>query len=189
MKKFISTIVLCLFAVMQSSASHLKFMDVEITGSVNEFKEKLISNGLKFESEMESAYKMTGKFANIDGCEIYLCFSPETETIHQVVVYFPEICRWRDLKKEYFKIKKYYDAKYEIVDEFAYFIWPYEEGHGNEMDIIWRGDSHYETYYQNDFGCISLVIAQHGQVCVSYEDDASTERAEDEIQSKIYSQI
>ena len=94
MKKFGITVIICLAAIVCQAQDHLKFMDIPLNGSLEEFCNKLINEKGFLASYMTDGEqylnmetkKLIGNFYGVNHCTLYIRKHDRLENISSVVV-------------------------------------------------------------------------------------------------------
>ena len=95
MKKGIFTIVICMIVIVSQAQEHLRFMDIPLDGTFENFCNKLISEkGLSASKMTEDeeyfdmeARKLVGTFYGIKNCDIYVRKHDRLNDVSSVVVW------------------------------------------------------------------------------------------------------
>lgn len=153
-----------------SNSIHLTFRDIEINGPAKVISENLKKLGYVVEGTMDDGYILTGSFAGVRDCTIYVVESEYTHETYRIMIAFPERQQWYQLEPEYMKLKNMFTQKYGEPDSNEFFLDPYEDGDGYEMTALSSGNCIYNSTFNTDKGSIRILLAEHGQVLVSYED-------------------
>lgn len=190
MKTFISFVFLFvpLLCSAKSPSEHMLFMGMPIAGSAECFITKLEEKGFVKSSEYETLYTFHGKFAN-EFVELSFLASPITKTVCKVIIYFPEKTSWDKLKADYFEKKELYRSKYLLSSEFEFFIDPYDEGDGYELQAVALEKCKYYSFFKDTEGGIVLSICPQKSVKVTYEDTKNMKIAKQEFESKAFDDI
>ena len=175
MKRVLLACFMIIFAVICTAQSHLNFMGIPMTGHIFDFSEKLKEKGFSITSTEANVVFMKGKFTD-KPVDIGISSSPITNGVCRIMVFFePNDC-WSTLKKEYTDLKRMYELKYTLDKEYHFFIHPYNEGDGYEMQAVRTDKCRYASFFNATFGNIHLEISKLGRIVVVYEDSDNTEK-------------
>lgn len=167
---------------------HLTFRQLPINGPANQFIANLENMGytIKFPySHERRTATLTGPFAGVNNCEVYVVGTPLTETVCRVIVYFPEQKVWYNIKSEYNKWKDKFTSKYGKPTSYEFFSDPYYEGDGSEMTALYSEHCTYSSYFKDieSGGTIVVKMTTYDCVAIIYEDKYSTEIDDKETKS------
>lgn len=160
--------------------THLSFRQLPINGSVSQFIANLETVGytqkFSYSHEKRTAV-LTGSFAGVNNCEIYVVGTPLTETVCRVIVYFPEQKVWYNIKSEYNKWKDKFTSKYGKPNSYEFFSDPFYEGDGSEMTALYSEHCTYASYFNDNESGGTIVVKMTTYYCVAiiYEDKYNTE--------------
>ncbi len=187
MKKLFFMLIALLYinaAKAQESDEHLMFMGIPIDGEVVEFVSKLQQKGLNLINTDKEIATLNGNFAG-ENCEIYVIYSPTSSVVSLVTVFFPKNNSWSSIKSDFNQLKDDYTHKYgQPKNNYDFFIKPYYEGDGYEMQAIRNDKCRYVTVWNLEHGNIWLEIGDTEQVIVRYYDKTNEElRAEEKSKS------
>lgn len=174
----------------QNISNQVKFKDIPIKGCLDEMIEKIKSLDYKFEEKSEdgSVAIFRGSFANED-CEIVLYASPKTKIMHSVIVNFKERHNWHSLKSKYQELKKQLMTKYNSTPKSReYFIDPYYEGDGYEIQALKLGKCYYFSTFNFYNGKIGLYIIED-KIQLLYQDFEGYEINKKEENEKSYDDL
>ena len=101
-----------MFVMAQTPNNHLTFKGIPITGTLENFAQKLEAKGFEKKYSDKTSVEFEGEFAEYSECEIYIYKVPNQNIVHKVVVFFPEESSWEDLEKEYNQCKGMLTNKY-----------------------------------------------------------------------------
>lgn len=190
MKKLFLLLILTLNSLLLSAQSHITFKGIPVDGPVSTFIEKLEKKGYKLWKEFDSGYAMSGSFTG-EEATIYVLFSPKTKTVWKVgVTINQDINDWSIIKNNYLEYKQYYINKYgEPHDDFNFFISPYKENDGNEIQAIGEDKCRYSCFFMLEEGYIEIKISKFKDITISYEDAINLKKMELEKSSIIYEDI
>ena len=189
MKK-IKLIALLLFVSIYcfGQDEHLKFRNIDITGNVTEFVDKLKGLGYSVALESDEAHILNGLFIGKE-CRICVLITEKTKTVWGVGVFLPENNAWTALQSEYKTIKEQLVKKYgQISNNIEIFHSPYFEGDGREMAALENNKCTYVSYWEIRTGTIMLKISNN-TLLISYYDKINTEKSENEKIEKIYDDL
>lgn len=152
----------------QEAETHLKFKDIAITGSIENFVEQLKSKGYKLLVQTDATAAMTGDFAN-SNCTILISATKKTKQVYSVVVY-DESDLWKSLKSDYLNFKKLLTQKYQVTPRSSEtFSSPYYEGDGYELQASKLNKCLYYSIYEVPNGEIKLAILKK-RISLLYSD-------------------
>ena len=115
MKRIITIAVLIfsfMFVMAQTPNKYLTFEGIPITGTLENFAQKLVAKGFKKIDSDKTYVELEGKFAGYSGCKIYVFKVPNRNIVYGVGVVFPKKSSWANLEKEYYKFKGMLTNKY-----------------------------------------------------------------------------
>lgn len=92
----------------------------------------------------------------------------------------PEAIDWQSIKEDYNKLKNLYTKNLGVGMSKEYFLSPYTDGDGKEMDALNAGKIDYATYWKSESGIIMVSIMNSKQVYVVYQDKTNNIIAENE---------
>ena len=163
MKRILTIAVLTfsfMLVLVQNSNNHLTFEGIPITGTLENF-----------------AQKLEGEFAGYSECEIYIYKVPNQNIVHKVVVFFPEESSWEDLEKEYNQCKgmltNQYGKPISCSETFKGGASNFRDS--DKMSLVEKGECNYLSQWKVDNGSIELYITygkeeSYGLVILKYND-------------------
>ena len=101
-----------MFIMAQTSNNHLTFKGIPITGTVENFVEKLVAKGFKKIYSYKTYVELEGEFAGYSDCKITVFKILNRNIVRKVVVSFPTVSSWTRLEKEYNQFKDMLTHKY-----------------------------------------------------------------------------
>ena len=101
-----------MFVMTQTPNKHLTFKGIPITGTLENFAQKLEAKGFEKKYSDKNVVVFKGEFAGYSGCEIYVYKAPNRNIVYKVVVFFPKESSWVYLEKEYNQFKDMLTNKY-----------------------------------------------------------------------------
>lgn len=151
---------------------HLTFKGIPITGASEDISMQLQSIGFIQEKVYPNrCISLTGTFAAIEDCIIFIIYSKLGETTWQVEVWFPELHNWFDLKAQYNRFKDAFIKKYgRPQKDFSFFMPPYEEGGGDELYALESENVTYMSFFYTDLGVITVELDKSCCLKITYED-------------------
>ena len=190
--KRIPTIVAFIFSFMfvmaQTPNNHLTFKGIPITGTLENFVQKMEAKGFRKIYSDKSFIGLEGEFAGYPGCEIYVYKIPNRNIVYKVVVFFPKESSWAYLEKEYNQFKDMLTNKY---GDPSWYSETFKEGASTfnddaKMSSLKKGNCDYWTQWKVNNGYIEMRIrpitdTYNGYVCLIYFDkinDALAEKAQ-----------
>ena len=191
--KRLLTIVAFIFSFMfimaQTSNNHLTFKGIPITGTLENFAQKLEAKGFEKIYSDKEAVVLKGEFAGYSGCEIYVYKIPNRNIVHKVAVSFPEKKSWARLEEEYNKFKGMLTNKY---GDPTLHSEKFKEGASTVSDLakmssLKAGNCYYWTQWQVDNGdlrmdIVPIIDTNDGCISLAYFDyinDALTDKAKE----------
>lgn len=163
-----------LFAVMLMSTTffaqeHLDFRGVPINGHVDSFIAKMEGLGYTLEENSDGVAMMEGKFINKD-VDLFIVYTPQTNTVWKVGVFFDKATSWSSIKSDYREYKELYKKKYGEGKSYEFFSKPYYEGDGYELQAVRKEKCRYTTFFECATGNITVEISSSERILISYED-------------------
>ncbi len=188
MKKILTlmTLIMAFATQLSAQSEHFTFRDIPITGTVEEFGERLKELGYT-PTGIPTQYK--GKFIGED-CILSVSSSEYTGLVYYVAVQFETTNSWISLKSNYSAIQELCTSKYgKPLLSLRSFDSPYYEGDGYEISAIKLGKCTYADIWEVDNGKIRMGIPQNCSIILFYADkinedlheQAKRESAESEI--------
>ena len=164
MKRFLTIAVLIfsfMFVMAQTPNKHLTFKGIPITGTLEDFAQKIEAKGFKKTFSGKIAAEFEGEFAGYSGCKIYVFKIPNRNIVHKVVVVLPEKSSWARLEEEYNKFKGMLTNKY---GESSWSSEKFKEGaltfnDDAKMASLKEGNCDYGTAWKVDNGYITVQIS------------------------------
>jgi len=101
-----------MFVMAQTPNKHLTFKGIPITGTLENFAQKMEAKGLKKTFSGEIGAEFEGVFAGYSECKIYVIKIPNRNIVHKVVVFLPPKSSWARLEEEYNQFKGMLTNKY-----------------------------------------------------------------------------
>ena len=169
----------------QTSNNHLTFMGIPITGTVENFAQKLGAKGFKKVFSNKDAVVFEGKFAGYSGCKIYVFKVPNRNIVYGVGVVFPKKSSWANLEEEYNKFKDMLTNK---CGKPASHSETFKEGASTfndeaKMRSLKEGNCDYWTRWNVENGYIrvkifSLPDTDYGNISLIYYDKINSDLAD-----------
>lgn len=185
----IGLMIMSLCVMAQTESSHLTFRGIPIDGNINAFVSKLEAKGYEKKKSIENGYIMEGSFMGRT-CELYVFCSPTSRLATKVTAYYPKDNSWSSIKSDYEACKEQYTKKYgKPTDTFEFFMDPYYEGDGFELQAIRLEKAVYCSFWKSSEGIILLKISEYEQISISYEDAQNIEVMGNERDAKIQDEI
>jgi len=175
--KRISLLLLSLFISLTLYAQdHLTFKGIPIDGPLSAFVEQMKAAGFTLTLSTTNGVAMEGTFAGFDDCTVLIVCTANSKTVWKVAVKLPVQNSWSSARYRYADFKDRFTDKYgKPSDCFEFFMSPYEEGDGYELQAIGLEKGHYSTYWQLPGGIIAVEISASnntkGWVQFTYEDN------------------
>lgn len=171
--------------------AHPAFLGVPICGALNDFIAKMEELGFvrKETVDTQANYiSMTGRFGHNENAEITIYYTPQTHTVKRVVVFDMRFTSWGSLKSKYIAYKTALQQKYGIAESYEFFISPYYDGDGRELDALENEKVQYVSFWPIDGGIISLRILNL-MIAICFEDCAGVQIDKVEEQNMITNYI
>ncbi len=167
---------------------HLEFKGIEITGTIDNVIEKLKKAGYTLTEKDEDGAVLDGTFANED-CQLLVSLTPKTKKVYSISVFFNKKDSWYSLKADYKELKQSLKNKYDIrPDDDEFFIDPYYEGDGYELQALRLSKCIYRSNYELNDGEITLTILSN-RIVLIYEDKKGGEINEREKSQNAYDDL
>lgn len=167
---------------------HLEFKGIEITGTIDNVIEKLKKAGYTLAEKDEDGAVLDGTFANED-CQLLVSLTPKTKKVYSISVFFNKKDSWYSLKADYKELKQSLKNKYDIrPDDDEFFIDPYYEGDGYELQALRLSKCIYRSKYELNDGEITLAILSN-RIVLIYEDKKGDEINEREKSQNAYDDL
>ena len=179
-----------MFVMAQTPNNHLTFKGIPITGTLENFAQKMQAKGFRKIYSDRRRIGFEGEFAGYSGCEIYVYKIPNRNIVYRVVVYFPKESSWTRLEKEYNRLKDMLTNKY---GELALQSETFKEGASTfnddaKMASLKEGNCDYWTQWKVENGDIQVEISpiidtDDGNIRLTYFDkinDALTKKAKED---------
>ena len=149
-----------MFVMAQTSNNHLTFKGIPITGTVENFAQKLGAKGFEKKYSDKSCVGFEGEFAGYSGCKIYVFKVPNRNIVHKVAVAFPKESSWANLEKEYNQFKDMLTNKY---GEPSWYSETFKEGASTfndyaKMESLKEGNCYYWKQWEVKNGSIKVRI-------------------------------
>ena len=163
MKRLLTIAVLIfsfMFVMAQTPNNHLTFKGIPITGTLEDFAQKMEAKGFRKISSATNFIAFEGEFAGYSECKIFVHKVPNRNIVHKVVVFFPKESSWARLEEEYNKFKGMLTNKY---GEPTLRSEKFKEGALTFSDSAKRlslkeGNCDYWTQWEVYNGCIEIKI-------------------------------
>ena len=179
-----------MFVMAQTPNNHLTFKGIPITGTLENFAQKLEAKGFEKIYSDKEAVVLKGEFAGYSECEIYVVKIPNRNIVHKVAVSFPEKKSWARLEEEYNKFKGMLTNKY---GDPTLHSEKFKEGASTfsdaaKMSTLKEGNCNYWAEWGTDNGIIKVQIfsipnTYDGQIVLIYFDkinDALADKAKED---------
>ncbi len=111
MKKLFFILVAFIISAYVMAEGHLKFKGVEMTGTPQEFVQKLKDKGLTFIQDENGTYTMLGEFATFKDCVVAITTS-DNKVVKVSVIIPDETLSWNILYGKYVALKEMLTSKY-----------------------------------------------------------------------------
>ena len=164
MKKILIIAVLIfafMFVMVQNSDNHFTFEGIPITGTLENFAQKLVAKGFKKIDSDKTCVVLEGEFAGYSGCNIYVVKVPNRNVVYKVIVFLPEKSSWANLEEEYNQFKGMLTNKY---GKPASQSKTFKEGaftfsDAAKMSSLKAGNCDYRTQWEVENGDIKVAIS------------------------------
>ena len=149
-----------MFVMAQTPNNHLTFKGIPITGTVENFAQKMEAKGFRKIDSNKRCVVFKGEFAGYSECEILVVKVPNRNVVYKVVVLFPKESSWANLEKEYNQFKDMLTNKYgEPFGSSETF----KEGASTfsdeaKMSSLKKGNCDYRTVWKVENGFIGVDI-------------------------------
>ena len=163
--KRILTIVAFIFSFMfvmaQTPNNHLTFEGIPITGTLENFAQKMEAKGFRKINSDKNFIGFEGDFAGYSGCKIAVSKIPNRKIVDRVDVFFPTENSWARLEEQYNKFKDMLTNKY---GEPSWYSETFKEGaltfnDAAKMSSLKEGNCDYYSKWKVDNGYIKVKIA------------------------------
>ena len=179
-----------MFVMAQTSNNHLTFKGIPITGTVENFAQKMEAKGFRKIDSNKRCVVFKGEFAGYSGCNILVVKVPNRNVVYKVVVFLPPKSSWARLEEEYNQFKGMLTNKYgEPLGSSETF----KEGASTfsdeaKMSSLKNGNCDYRTQWEVENGSIEVDIfpksdTDDGYIRLFYFDkinNALTEKAKED---------
>lgn len=177
MKKFILSLIVLMSGLFLSAQEHMSFKGIPITGNITKFVSSMSDNGFTVLKEVPGVVVMTGSFAGLDNCTVYVLYTAESKTVWKVAVSLPEKSSWFSIKSQYDDFQTRFIAKYGKPDSsYSFFLSPYKEDDGYELQALRVDKAFFASFWKSNKGDMSLQIYSdevgEAYLSISYEDAA-----------------
>ena len=179
-----------MFVMAQTPNNHLTFKGIPITGTLENFAQKMEAKGFKKIYSDKSCIGFKGEFAGYSECNVYVFKVPNQNIVYRVGVCFPQESSWANLEKEYYKFKGMLTNKY---GDPALQSETFKEGASTfnnhaKMASLKEGNCDYMAEWVADNGIIQVRIfsipdTYDGYICLTYFDkinDALAKKAKED---------
>lgn len=188
MRKLSLLFVALLMSSTFLAQEHLDFRGVPIDGRFDNFIVQMESIGYEIEYKNDYGAIMTGRFTN-KNVKLIVLSTPKTNTVWKVSVAFEEAVSWSSLKSSYKEYKQLYTKKYGIGDSYEFFIDPYYDGDGYELQALELEKCRYMTFFETTNGTIAIELNKSKCLQIGYEDKINSKLAENEKTSSALDEI
>jgi hypothetical protein len=156
---FISTFLIADAQPNISTAAHLTFKGVPVSGTLEEFVLKMKEAGFSHKLTKGDAALLEGEFASFKNCTILVSALRSKKLVSRVAVIFPNRDTWPSLSINYFTLKEMltekYGAPFKVVEEFQSYT-PSDDG--SKLTQVKLSACEYHTTFATDKGLIELSI-------------------------------
>jgi hypothetical protein len=112
------------------------FAGISLSGNVDVFRQKLTTKGFILKKIIDGGYVYKGKIGT-EQVDVYIMHTQKSRYVTKAAVYFPEKFSFTNLVMDYEEKLAVLVSKYGEADEcFDFFISPYYEGDGYEMQAV-----------------------------------------------------
>ena len=189
MKRILLTFCAVMLTMALHAQEHMTFKGIPIDGPLSSFISQLETKGFTHELTDGNVAMLKGDFAGKCDCTIGVLASKQSNTVFKIIVYFPKKTSWYSLKSEYKSFKESYTKKYGTPLTYEYFIDPYFDGDGYELQALSLKKCTYASFYKTDKGYISVQINDSKCVTVIYEDAINVQIKNHETEMSISEDI
>ena len=188
MKTFLFIVLFCLTGIFGYAQEHLTFRNLPIDGPVESFVQKLENLGYTTVHCGEDGAVLEGEFVT-EECSVVLLLTHTSKLVYCVNVRLPKEQSWFTIRREYKELKTQFNSKYGKGVSYEYFIDPYYEGDGYEMQALRHGKCKYFTKWNVDDGTIILYLETEERISIAYVDKINETINNQEAESKILDEI
>ena len=166
-----------MFVMAQTPNKHLTFKGIPITGTLEDFAQKMEAKGFKKTFSDTTGVVLEGEFAGYSGCQIYVIKIPNRNIVYRVDVGFPKESSWARLEKEYNQFKDMLTNKYgkptSHSETFKEGVLAFSDA--AKMRSLKVGNCDYWTQWEVDNGYIQVEIVpitntDNGYISLTYYD-------------------
>ena len=166
-----------MFVMAQTSNNHLTFKGIPITGTLEDFAQKMEAKGFRKISSATNFIAFEGEFAGYSECKIFVHKVPNRNIVHKVVVFFPKESSWARLEEEYNQFKDMLTNKYgkptSHSETFKEGVLAFSDA--AKMRSLKVGNCDYWTQWEVDNGYIQVEIVpitntDNGYISLTYYD-------------------
>lgn len=188
MKKYLLVFVALVMGVAawgQSAPKHLKFKDLPIDGTQEEFVRKLGRIGFTFVQVNSEGTMLVGSFAEYPECEVAVFTPRGVREVSSVGVVFPTRTSWADLQRDYNALKGILIRKYGTPDKVTeqFFGGARPSSDDEKLNCVKSDQCMYATSFDIEEGDILLQMGHdnHGDcyVTLGYRDKKNAENSSD----------
>ena len=101
-----------MFVMAQTPNNHLTFKGIPITGTLENFAQKMEAKGFRKIDSDKTCVVLEGEFAGYSGCKICAFRIPNRNIVSGVAVSVPEKDSWANLEEDYNQFKNMLTNKY-----------------------------------------------------------------------------
>jgi hypothetical protein len=142
---------------------HLMFNGVPITGTLNEYVNKMKEQGFIHVETMDETAILKGDFAGYKYCVLGVSVLKMQDLVYKIDVSFPESTSWSSLSKNYFSLKEMLTDKYgnpqNVTEKFIGYSQPSDDK--SKMIELEINNCKYSSTWQTEYGNIHLTIDFH----------------------------
>lgn len=180
MKKAFLLLFILIFSYNMNATNHIKFLDIELTGNYNDFKDSLRKKGFKYVSSFLHSYNFRGKIKH-EPVYLTVMSTPKTNIVCKVIIYFSVRKKWKDLRNDYVSKTKLFSDLYPIDTDYNFFLDSYEDGDGYEMKVVAKDKCRYISFFLAVGGHITVEIDKSARIKVVFEDRDNIKLAQNEL--------
>ncbi len=155
---------------MQNSP-HLRFKNIPIDGTLNEFVSRMVKGGFKKEKITTDRAVLRGDFAGIKECIVYVETLTGMDLVSKIAVSFPRQEQWKNLYGNYIQLKELLITKYgkpaSCVEKLQALYGMSPTDDDSKMQCVYTDMCKYETHFTTDKGEITLWI-EHDSVISAF---------------------
>ena len=180
MKKILLALIFAVGGLGCWAEGHFMFEGVEMDGNINVFVQQLETKGFKKYATARDGHliALSGTYANIDNCKIYVFSNDGENVVYKIGVYMPSLTSWSALKSQYMTYRQALINKYgKPNSDYMEFSGGYKDGDGRELEALYKEECSYFAYWGSELGEVNIGMnedgANKGQIVTIYKDAAN----------------